>query len=99
MLTTFSGTVGGQVRQVLLYLVQYSARNILCKTARTIVYISFTIQNRAVTVTVVLPYTKMREQCDKSNDSNCCTGIGSQVTKTDRQRDRHIHITFLHVYT
>jgi len=30
-----------------------------------------------MTVTVVLSYTKMRGQCDKFNDSNCCTRISS----------------------
>ena len=79
-----------------IYLVQFSARNLLYNTARTINYISCTTQNRAMSVTVVLPYTKMREQCDKSNGSNCCTGISSQVTRG--QTDRHTHITFLYTY-
>jgi hypothetical protein len=83
------------------YLVQFSAQNVLCKTARTIAYISSTVQNREMTVTVALPYTKMRELCDKSSDSNCCKGIISQVMRRQRDRhtDRHIHITFSNTFT
>jgi len=67
------------------------------KTARTIAYIFFTIQNLAMTVKVALPYIKMRELCDKSSDSNCCGGISSQIT--GGQADRHTDTYISHSYT